>query len=249
VMLCSDREIKIVTKPWGFEFELFDNHNVSLWILVMGLEHKSGYLYEPPTTSEHLHVQKTAIVIPLVGNVVLIKDGHENEVAPMESFAVERRVFHRLTTKGTSAICLEVEFPSKRGDIIRKSDHYGRLSSTYEWDLIGQELTSAYTSELRSKSCKDMLRISGSSEEPCMKIGDRIDIQSTSLDAALKTHTCDPLVIITNGQLQATDGSESIQLAGDVSRLEDLRVKLNHLKKTYVVNALHIDCMTISATP
>ena len=134
-MISSEFDLTLVTKPWGFEFELFDNEAISIWCVSIGKEHKSGYLFNSSSTSCHMHTQKTAKVLILDGAVELFVNNQPIIVNTSSPFTIPPRTPHQLQAYHGNALLLEVELPSNRGDIVRFSDSYGRSKSTYCWDL------------------------------------------------------------------------------------------------------------------
>ena len=113
-----------VRKPWGSEYLLYDDLKSSAWIL---------HLNKDAMTSMHCHVYKKTALIVLSGEVVcstlnegfLLKNG--------DGLVLDRKVFHSTQVVGNGpAILLEVEFPSKKADVVRLADAYGRECSGYE---------------------------------------------------------------------------------------------------------------------
>ena len=51
----------VVKKPWGYEYLIFENESVAVWIL---------YLKEGALTSMHCHPNKKTSLVVLQGNVV-----------------------------------------------------------------------------------------------------------------------------------------------------------------------------------
>ena len=133
-MIISEFPIKSVAKPWGFEFEFFDNSDISMWILVIGEEHKSGYLQSNDSTSFHMHSEKDAYVICLSGSIV-IKDQFEEKVMTRGGISTMKKgTFHQISADLANSIAIEIEIPSNRNNILRMKDKYGRENEGYSWE-------------------------------------------------------------------------------------------------------------------
>ena len=120
--------MKSTKKPWGFEFEIFSNDQISFWVLAI----KSGH-----STSMHVHKQKKASVISLAGKPVVnfINDSQSLEQGKM--IVIRPGLFHQIeaSTCAEYSIVAEIENNIDRNDIIRLKDEYGRTHKKYEWDL------------------------------------------------------------------------------------------------------------------
>lgn len=114
-----------VIKPWGFEFELFDDRKHSVWMLNLNANR---------ATSLHCHQHKSACLIPLTGEITLIMLGGERlAIKPLQSVTLLPKKFHCLWNSGTSDVkVIEIETPSFKLDLIRANDAYGRADSGYE---------------------------------------------------------------------------------------------------------------------
>jgi mannose-6-phosphate isomerase-like protein (cupin superfamily) len=114
----------VVNKPWGYEYLMFENKEVSIWIL---------YLAENESTSMHCHPNKKTSLIVIRGEVqcstlegfVRSKEG--------EGLVIESSVFHatRAVSPG-GAIIMEMESPPNKRDLVRLKDLYGREGKEYE---------------------------------------------------------------------------------------------------------------------
>ena len=114
----------ITVKPWGTEFEMFDDKKHSVWML---------NLRPNRSTSLHCHQHKTVHLIPLTGTITLITLDNQIEIQPMEHITLLPKVFHCLWNAGDKEVNLiEMELPSLRLDLIRAEDAYGRAKNGYE---------------------------------------------------------------------------------------------------------------------
>ena len=176
-MINSEFELKLVNKPWGFEFELLDNKSISIWCVSIGQEHKSGYLLDQCSTSFHMHTSKTAKVFVLEGAIELFQNDGSfilNESIP---YVLPPRTPHKLSAHHGNAILLEVELPSNRSDIIRLKDSYGRSKNLYSWDVIDSKTVKSWKSELRNKETPYDINITGDNLSPCMYLSNGVAVE------------------------------------------------------------------------
>ena len=114
----------VVKKPWGHEYLLYDDGNASVWIL---------HINKDNLTSMHCHIYKKTALIVLAGKAVCttLKEGFLLNEG--DGLILDKKVFH--STQALSQkelILLELETPSKKTDVIRLIDQYGRESEGYE---------------------------------------------------------------------------------------------------------------------
>lgn len=112
----------VVLKPWGYEFELFDNANCSIWLMCL----------RPQTsTSLHCHQLKDAAFMPLTGGVTFRTLARKE--ALLEYLSVEKGTFHAQENNTKNDVFfLEYEWPSRKDDLVRAEDRYGRVGTGYE---------------------------------------------------------------------------------------------------------------------
>jgi mannose-6-phosphate isomerase-like protein (cupin superfamily) len=112
----------LVPKPWGFEFQLFDNRACCIWVACL----KPGH-----AVSMHCHQRKQAAFLPLSRGVSLVT---LDRTAPLtECVTVDCGVFHSQENNTDKDVYfLEYETPSDKADIVRYSDRYGRADQGYE---------------------------------------------------------------------------------------------------------------------
>lgn len=120
--------MKSTKKPWGFEFEVFSNDNISFWVLAI----KNGH-----STSMHVHKQKKASVISLAGHPAVNFINDSQYLAKGKMIVIRPGLFHQIEGGNTDqySIVAEIENSTNRNDIIRLKDKYGRTHKKYEWDL------------------------------------------------------------------------------------------------------------------
>lgn len=120
----NDYKGVIVNKPWGYEYLIYENQYVAIWILHLKHQHK---------TSMHCHPNKKTSYIVLSGTVVCSTLEGWTECKEGEGLIIDEGVFHCtkvLSEKG--AIVMEIESPPNKKDLVRLKDEYGRENQGYE---------------------------------------------------------------------------------------------------------------------
>ena len=122
----------IVKKPWGYEYLVFENEFVAIWML---------HIVRKRKTSMHCHPNKRTSLILLSGNATSCHlDGFEN-LSPMDGLSIEQGVFHLTEASSELPIdpqsengiwVMEIESPPDKADLIRMKDEYGRVGQSYE---------------------------------------------------------------------------------------------------------------------
>ncbi|HIJ98657.1 TPA: hypothetical protein H1005_01805 [archaeon] len=114
----------VVKKPWGYEYLIFQNENVAVWIL---------YLKPGAQTSMHSHPNKTTSLVVLEGEAICSTLSDNFKRTAGEGLMIGKGVFHQ--TKVVSehgAFIMEIESPVNKRDLVRLKDKYGRASEGYE---------------------------------------------------------------------------------------------------------------------
>jgi len=114
----------VVRKPWGYEYLIYENNDVAVWIL---------HLRKDASTSLHCHLQKTTSLSVLSGKVVCSTIEAEHQRAAGEGMLIGGGVFH--STRAVSdggAFVMEIESPVNKRDLVRYRDAYGRAGKGYE---------------------------------------------------------------------------------------------------------------------
>ncbi|MBL7224532.1 MAG: hypothetical protein ISS59_00200 [Desulfobacteraceae bacterium] len=115
---------KVVIKPWGYEFLMFENEYVAMWFLRIKKDH---------STSMHCHPLKKTSLVLLSGKALCNTFHHRALLSAGEAVMIDAAVFHStkaLTLDGISVI--EIESPPDKLDLVRLEDKYGRESCGYE---------------------------------------------------------------------------------------------------------------------
>lgn len=122
----------IVKKPWGYEYLVFKNDWVAIWLL---------HIVRKRRTSMHSHPNKTTGLILLSGNATFYHLNGKIELNTMDSVIIEKMAFH--STEAFSSLpiqpasengiwVMEIESPPMKTDLVRMKDEYGREGATYE---------------------------------------------------------------------------------------------------------------------
>ncbi len=114
----------VVKKPWGYEYIAYSSEEISAWIL---------HIKKDNLTSMHCHVLKKTALIVLSGKAVCSTLDKSYELSEGQGLIFDKGVFH--STKAISdngIILIELESPSKKTDLVRLNDSYGRETKGYE---------------------------------------------------------------------------------------------------------------------
>ena len=114
----------VVKKPWGYEYLIFSNEEIAVWIL---------YLKAGAQTSMHCHPSKKTSLVVLEGTVTCSTISGRLDRCAGEGLLIGRGVFHQTTTTSdTGAFVMEIETPVNKRDLVRLKDKYGREGKGYE---------------------------------------------------------------------------------------------------------------------
>jgi len=115
---------RVVIKPWGYEFLVFKNREVAVWLL---------YIVKGNATSMHCHPHKKTSLIILSGRAVSTTFSSRNYLQGGDALILEKGVFHfTKVLSDEGAYLLEIETPPRKTDLVRIEDRYGREKSGYE---------------------------------------------------------------------------------------------------------------------
>ena len=122
----------IVKKPWGYEYLVFENEFVAIWML---------HIVRKRKTSMHSHPKKRTSLILLSGNATCSHLEGSEKLSPMDGVFIEEGVFHLTEASSELPIdpqsengiwVMEIESPPNKADLIRMKDEYGRSGKAYE---------------------------------------------------------------------------------------------------------------------
>ncbi len=131
-----DYKKKVVKKPWGYEYLMFENQHVAIWVL---------HLKEKFATSMHCHPNKKTSLSVLSGKVVSSTLDTKFALEKGGALLIDKGVFH--STVGASAegaFIMEIESPPDKNDLVRLKDNYGRENKAYEGENFISDTTSEY---------------------------------------------------------------------------------------------------------
>lgn len=213
----------IVNKPWGYEYLMYENPHVAIWILHLKQNH---------TTSMHAHPLKKTSLIVLSGEVVCTNLEGWIPCSAGQVLIIEEGVFHM--TKALSeggAFIMEIESPPNKKDLVRLKDEYGRQNEGYE----GKDKMTKITHEY------EYIDFHNSSKRKQVKTIRDCSIslsflRSTKNFKALKKNS-GYLICLLSGEIH--DGQEAILRAGEAALLSDIQEK-----KLRLFN--DITCLTIT---
>lgn len=119
-----DYSKSVVRKPWGYEYLIFQNEFVAVWIL---------YIQRWFQTSMHCHPNKKTSLTILSGDAICSTIEREVTRRAGDMMLIGKAVFHRtqsISDGGT--FVMEIETPVNKRDLIRFKDAYGREHQGYE---------------------------------------------------------------------------------------------------------------------
>ncbi len=115
---------RVVMKPWGYEFLMFENGCVAVWFLFI----KKGH-----STSMHCHPNKKTSLIILDGKAMSNTFPNRRYLKSGEALVIEKGVFHSTKALSENGLSLfEIETPPMKTDLMRLEDRYGRERTGYE---------------------------------------------------------------------------------------------------------------------
>jgi len=117
-------ENKVVVKPWGYEFLVFENVHVAVWRLRVEKGH---------ATSMHCHPNKKTALVVLSGQALCNTFFNRNYLSGVDGVTIEAGVFHSTQAVSPNGCdIIEVETPPNKLDLVRLEDQYGRSGKGYE---------------------------------------------------------------------------------------------------------------------
>ena len=113
----------VVKKPWGYEYLMFENDFVAIWIL---------HLKKNQATSMHCHPRKKTSLVVLSGKVRGSTLSEWFDLNVMDGLIYESGVFHTSKALSNEVFIMEIETPPNKKDLVRLKDSYGREGKAYE---------------------------------------------------------------------------------------------------------------------
>ena len=190
---------KIVIKPWGSEYKIYNNSILSIKLLKINQKHG---------TSLHCHpIKKTGFIL-IKGNVeVDLGFYNKKKISPISRLMIRPGLFHSTKNIGnTDSIILEIETPIDKDDLVRFKDGYGRVNKLYEGKNFLQDLTKdniifkePKMNEIKNYKLENVL----------------IDIKKTNKIANLRNEEKDKIYAILDGGLKS-EKNLSVLSPGDI---------------------------------
>jgi acetolactate synthase-1/2/3 large subunit len=120
----SEFEKVVVTKPWGYEYLLFQNNFMAAWLLCLN-PHSS--------TSLHRHNKKLTRLIVIDGEVTIQKGSEISIQTKGDEIFIPKTIPHQTSNASNSvSFIIELEYPNNKLDLERIRDNYGRETQGYE---------------------------------------------------------------------------------------------------------------------
>ncbi len=144
-----DLQNKLVTKPWGYEYLMFNNPEIEVWNLSIKYQR---------STSMHCHPNKKTALIVLEGRALFSTLDGSTELMPSDAVVIDPKVFHStqcISKEGL--ILLEFETPPMKHDLVRLEDKYGRAQTGYE----GADRMQFDNTHVRLSRTTDQVKING----------------------------------------------------------------------------------------
>lgn len=119
-----DYQNVIVNKPWGYEYLMYDNGEVSLWHL---------FIRHGERTSLHCHPHKKTGIILLSGEAQVSFLNDARPLSPFSKLMIREGLFHStMAVSKEGIVVMETETPSDKTNLVRLDDEYGRQEKPYE---------------------------------------------------------------------------------------------------------------------
>lgn len=195
---------RVVVKPWGYEFLIFQNEFTAVWFLHIAYGH---------STSMHCHPQKKTSLIVVSGRAFCNTFSSRNYLDSLSGIMIQKGVFHstKCLSKGGLDL-IEVESPPNKTDLVRLNDSYGRESSGYEG-----------LSEMKEQSLERygyfyLSEDSNAGQQQVLRSGVEISLSCSSKAEGSEPVTADnaALYCALRGSLLKTDGTCALA-CGDLS--------------------------------
>lgn len=122
----------VVRKPWGYEYLLFENDFVAIWVLHLKKSH---------ATSMHCHPLKKTSLVVLSGIAQSSTLSGWFDLTVLDGLLIENGVFHTTKALSEEVFVMEIETPPNKKDLVRLKDSYGREGKGYEGtNMMSREL-------------------------------------------------------------------------------------------------------------
>lgn len=136
-------------KPWGYEYQCFQNDKIGIWILHVNKNNQ---------TSLHCHFKKDTILLPLHGSFRIDLYDSFKMLNECEMIYCPSNTFHGIKSYSEEGIILEIEIYSNditysdKNDLLRLKDMYNRDKTNYESSVKEIELEENDSINFHNKS-------------------------------------------------------------------------------------------------
>jgi len=114
----------VVTKPWGYEYLVYQNPHVAVWLLC---------LQPGKRTSLHKHERKISRLIVVSGELSVEVGGKKRVLSDGQDQIINKGIPHQTENQSpNNAYLIEIEYPNDKFDLVRISDDFGRKGQGYE---------------------------------------------------------------------------------------------------------------------
>lgn len=201
----ADFQNVVVRKPWGYEYLVFENQSVAVWLLSI----KSG-----AATSLHCHPKKKTGIILLSGEAVVSFMQNNHTLKPLDKLVIRPGLFHSTSAVSKEGILmLELETPVDKENLVRFKDLYGRQGKSYEGSDQMEPLPPEY---LRFAVPAEAGKVNEYEVN-----GTGLAVERVTDMSALRSRPPEEVVAVLEGSLQTADG-QVIVGPGDVGSLDSL---------------------------
>jgi mannose-6-phosphate isomerase-like protein (cupin superfamily) len=114
----------IVPKPWGYEYLIFENDYLGIWLL---------HINDGQRTSLHCHPDKKTGLIMLTGQGTVSFLSNDIPMPTYSKIMIREGVFHSTCAQARDGVdVIEIETPRNKENLVRMEDAYGRKGMRYE---------------------------------------------------------------------------------------------------------------------
>jgi acetolactate synthase-1/2/3 large subunit len=114
----------VVTKPWGYEYLLFENSKVAIWLLCLNSKKR---------TSLHYHAVKDTQLVVVSGKLQVTIGADDYQISDGQMVTIPKGISHQTANNTDSpAYLIELEYPNNKLDLVRLKDDFGRTGLDYE---------------------------------------------------------------------------------------------------------------------
>jgi mannose-6-phosphate isomerase-like protein (cupin superfamily) len=187
----------VVKKPWGYEYLVYENDDVGLWLLRI----ESGQ-----STSMHCHPKKNTGLIVLNGTAQISFLNNSFTVESPDKMMIRRGLFHSTKAASSGGVFMfEIESPKIKNDLVRLRDKYGRKAQPYE----GKEFETSRTDECLFLGDDDYQK------GPFTFCGRNLELKKLSSQSDLSHISEEDILMCFRGGL-TNEGKDPIYQPGDV---------------------------------